>query len=161
MKFKKRICPPGLFGAILLIVLALSGCGLIGNGSSGGSDLEVQKRIWKNYSTGSYSFTLTRSCFCMYAGEFEITVRLNQIVEIVPPSWWTQGPIPQEDYQYFQTVDDLFTTLENAYRDGADSLQVEYADDGYPTDVTIDYWKQAVDDEIFYSVRNLVMSDAL
>jgi hypothetical protein len=97
----------------------------------------------------------------MFAGEFEITVRLNQIVEIVPPEWWTQGPIPQQDYQYFQTIDDLFTVLENAYRDRADSIEVEYSDAGYPTDVTIDYWRQAVDDEMFYSVRNLVISDAL
>ena len=55
-------------------------------------------------------------------------------------------------------MDDVFEILEQAYSNHADEVTVDYSQSGYPTQVFIDYYKDAVDDELGLGVSDLTMS---
>ncbi len=145
----------GVFVTVLVLVVT-PGCELVGSTSGGGSDLTRNQKAWNSFNRGTYDFVLQRGCFCVYAGQFEIRVRDNQIEEIIP-SWDDLRGVPKEDYQYFQTIDDIFDLLENAYTEEAFLIDVEYSDNGYPTQISIDYIENAVDDELSLGVSDLLM----
>jgi hypothetical protein len=139
---------------ILSVMILMGGCELLGTISNHDSDLVVNQRVWNEHNTGFYFFTLVRGCFCAYAGEYQVVVADNEVVDVIP-AWDDQVGVPREDYDIFQTVDDLFEVIRNAYRNGADEIDVEYSDVGYPSLVSIDYMKNAVDDEVSYAVSDV------
>jgi len=139
---------------ILAATLGLAGCELLGTNTNHDSDLVVNQRVWNEQNTGFYFFTLFRGCFCAYAGEYQVVVADNEIVDVIP-AWDDQIGVPREDYHIFQTVDDLFEIIRSAYRKEADEVEVEYAEMGNPSRVMIDYMKNAVDDEVSYTVSDV------
>jgi len=141
--------------ALLFVLLTAVGCELLGHNSNHDADLAVNRRIWDAGNTGNYTFSLLRGCFCVYGGPFDITVLDNQIVDVSRPLPYEPATVPAEDYQYFQTIDDLFDILASAYRTGADDVSVDYSDRGNPSLISIDYLKNAVDDEVSYTVSEL------
>ena len=56
-----------------------------------------------------------------------------------------------------QPIEDLFDLIDRAEAEGADDVHVEYAREGYPTVVNIDWIRQAVDDEMFMGVSEVVV----
>jgi hypothetical protein len=54
------------------------------------------------------------------------------------------------------SIEELFTTIEEALHRGADSISVRYHPAlGYPMSIFIDYYKQAADDEFIVSVKDV------
>lgn len=152
-----RVVRPLLAILALLIFVSVAGCELFGGGDSRELDeLSRQRRIWQNYNSGTYSFVLTRGCFCAYAGEFQLFVVENEIVHIVPP-WDDLEGVPREDWDIFPTIDGLFDVIQEAYSGDADRISVDYSEHGYPATTDIDYIKNAIDDELFLGVANLLM----
>ncbi|GAA3798113.1 DUF6174 domain-containing protein [Streptomyces phyllanthi] len=49
-------------------------------------------------------------------------------------------------------IGDLLRMLERARLDSADTADVEYADDGRPLRITLDWDKDAIDDEALYVI---------
>jgi len=61
-------------------------------------------------------------------------------------------------YSQRDTVEELFGVIESAQAGAADEVTVEYdPESGYPVRISIDYIKQAVDDEVSYQITNLVL----
>ena len=67
----------------------------------------------------------------------------------------------EEEFRYagefyngaYKTIDELFDVIKDARTRSAYKLEVEYDDSkGFPVSIDIDYIKDAVDDEIFYSI---------
>ena len=140
----------------VLIVFTLAGCELFGGDSDELSELSQQRRVWENFNSGNYSFVLTRGCFCIYAGEFQIFVEANEIVDIIPP-WDDLEGVPREDWRFFQTIDGVFDIIQEAYSGDADRIEVDYSQYGYPLNADIDYIENAIDDELFLGVTDVLM----
>jgi hypothetical protein len=150
----------GLVGVLVAAAALLTtpGCELFGSISNKDSDLATHKRIWARYNTGTYTYSLQRSCFCWLAGPFKIEVRDNEIVAVTPDPVLSVSEVLPEDFYIFQTVDELFELIEEAYAQGADDVEIEYSNYGYPNSITIDYILNAVDDELYLGVSNMVMA---
>lgn len=68
----------------------------------------------------------------------------------------TNEPVPDNVRNSLQTVDQRFAQLQNAYDNGAATVNVEYdAQFGFPTSVFIDQSEMIADEEVRYSITNL------
>lgn len=106
-----------------------------------------------------YAFTLRVGCFCPYAGPLRITVADGEVVEVrqLEPQEG-QGDLQAWIDDQAMTLDELNELVERARRE-ADDVDVTYDPTyGFPTDVYIDWYKDAVDDEIGYTVTDYTPS---
>lgn len=145
----------GIFAFVF--VMTVAGCELFGGDSREPDELSSQRRIWQNYNSGTYSFVLTRSCFCAYAGEFQLFVEDNELTNIIPP-WDDLEGVPREDWGIFLTIDGIFDLIQDAYSGKAARVTVDYSEHGYPATADIDYIENALDDELFLGVTDLLMA---
>lgn len=132
-----------------VLVLFLSAC-------SGGA-LQSSREKWDSQSISHYRFNLFIGCFCPYADIMPLTVEVKdgQVVSLTDVNG---QPIREEfraNFEEAATVERLFAIVESAASGGADEVKVEYdAAYGFPASISIDYIKEAVDDEIGYQVSN-------
>lgn len=126
-------------------------------------ELTSGKKLWKDQGLTNYDFTLERQCFCPedWRGPVDIQVRDGVAVSVTYVSSReadTDGKFDNAD-----TIDKLFTILENAYtgkddfEQVADAINVTYnAEMGYPVTFFIDVSQTIADEEQGYTVTNLV-----
>lgn len=144
---------PKWIGLIAAAVL-LSGCQIIGPDDERTEETSNQREIWEAYSDGTYSFVLARGCFCAYGGSYWVQV-VDGEVTLALDVYQNQS-VPEEGLNIIESIDDIFDMIERAERE-ADDLEVEYAEEGYPTRVVIDWIKQAVDDEMYLEVSEVIL----
>jgi hypothetical protein len=135
----------------------LAGCTLTGPSTQGEpEDLDSARNAWRQLGNSDYDMTLFRGCFCIGAGEMTVFVRGDSVAAIQQTE--RQWQSSNDWWQYIPTVNGLFALIAEAEAD-AYSVEAEYHPQlGYPTSVTIDWIKDAVDDEIFYSVAGLSLT---
>ena len=103
-----------------------------------------------------YAFTLTVGCFCPYVGPLRITVENSEVVDVRQLDPVDGGPENVQPWieEQAMTLEELDALVDRARRE-ADKVEVEYDPTyGFPTDVSIDWYRDAVDDEIGYTVRD-------
>lgn len=141
----------------LTLALLASGCGLFGS-SGQDPDLAAARLRWNALGWENYDMTLMRGCFCPGAGTHEVWVRDESVVAVwpageypveFPPVWWEHMP----------TMEELFDLIDRADQE-ADHLEVEYDEAGWPSRIDIDWWTEAVDDEISYRVDSVAEAAA-
>lgn len=140
-----------------LVAALLAGCTLTGPGSVGEpEDLDSARNLWRQVSTSDYDMSMVRGCFCIGGGEMTVFVRGDSVAAIQQAErQWQSG---NDWWQYIPTVDGLFNLIAEATAD-AHSVEAEYHPQlGYPTSVSVDWLKDAVDDEISYSVPSLSLN---
>jgi hypothetical protein len=96
---------------------------------------------------------MQRTCFCPppVTEPGTVEVRDGVVVEVAGES----GPL---DPLLYLSVDGLFAVIQAAIDGGADEITVSWDPQlGYPTDLYIDYQSGAVDDEVAYTARDLVL----
>jgi len=62
-------------------------------------------------------------------------------------------------FEYVHTIEQLFDLIDEAREEGAHKLEVEYAREGYPAVVNIDWIENAVDDEIYYGISDVEVAE--
>ena len=144
---------PRALGAarMMLACLILGGCGLVGPSNDDRSDLERAMGRWAASGNESYTYTLRRLCYCLpeTIGPYEVRVVAGTPAAVVRPE--DGEPIDPEYAHLFPGVDGLFEIIDDALREGADRLDVEYdSATGTPIRIDIDYIEAAADDEILY-----------
>jgi hypothetical protein len=141
---------------LILPLILLSGCSLFGDGVD--DELEEARRRWVRAEVAHYRFTLTLGCFCLESGPYLIEVQSGEIVAFEPLG---EHEIPGDSLDRARlTIDDLFGFISEAFADDADEITVEYDPAlGYPTSISIDYVREAVDEEIGYTVSDFVRLD--
>lgn len=115
--------------------------------------LAANRQRWAAEGPTDYRFTYTRNCFCppQYRGPFVVTVRDGEVTDVVYEG--DGEPIDRALTEY-QTVDDLFALLAEAYDRDAASVRVSYAAaTGQPTEIYIDYDEQMADEEVGFTVE--------
>ena len=110
---------------------------------------------WQNRGPADYTYTLQRSCFC--GGEatqaVRITVAGGVVTAVVRESDGQPVPPDQVNLFFRVTIDSLFGIVAHALA-AADAVAARYDPFwGYPTTVSIDYLRNAIDDETSYTAR--------
>lgn len=139
---------------MLLILLSIGiGCQIAGPDDPRTDERSANQKTWDEFNDGTYSFLLNRGCFCAFAGPIWIQVIDNDVT--FAQITWSNEPVPTEHLDEIETIDDIFDMIERAEKE-ADDLHVEYSTNGYPSVVNIDWIKEAVDDEMFLEISNVV-----
>lgn len=137
---------------IFVLVFLLTACG-------GGSPLEQNRDKWERQNIGHYRYTLTVTCFCIFAGaEVTYEVQNGQVVNetVLPhPDRQIDAAEISEFYQQYNTIEKVFDFVEQASNE-ADEVIVEYDQTyGFPTEISVDYSKETIDEEIYLTLSNL------
>ncbi len=113
---------------------------------------------WQDAKITHYRYTLSIGCFCAFRGDMPVTVEVSngEVVSIISA---TGAAIDSADpsyssIEYYATMDRLFTQLKSALDEADEVAAVYNSTYGFPTSVSIDQIKEAVDDELFITVEN-------
>lgn len=150
-----------ILSILLSVFFLISSCDSITDGRKK-DDFRENRTLWQEQGIENYSFEFSKLCYC--GGLFNpatIVVKADTIHSVLDPETGEPLRDPQTgelvllNYQNsFHTIDDLFDVIENA-REKADELDIEYNQEfGYPEYISIDYIKEAIDDEVSYRVEN-------
>ena len=117
--------------------------------------LAEAKALWRAKGGDSYSFELTRGCFCVLGGRrLAVTVKNGAVAGA---EYLDSGdPVAMALLTYVPTVPDLFDLIQEALDQKVAWFAADYDSIyGYPTRIEIDYSSSAVDDEMAITVRDL------
>ncbi len=121
--------------------------------SAAQEQLDTHRQRWEAVGLIDYRFTFERTCFC--PPEFSPTVIItvkNKVVESVQDAQ-SGELLTNPPYPY--TIDDIFTIIQEAIEKGSAEVSATYdAQLGYPIDVYIDTYANAIDEEYSMKVRN-------
>jgi hypothetical protein len=104
--------------------------------------LTSARGAWKNGGVRSYSFRLTRACFCPAAQDIRIVVRRGR------PAASTG-----EELLDVATVPRMFRRIQRSIDAKVAGLTVRYGKRGVPSSISIDGSRMVADDEIGYTIR--------
>ncbi len=109
-------------------------------------DLKAARQQWQAQNLHTYAFTLQRSCFCGNVHPLYVLVLSDTVAGVLDLE--TGEPV---DRRIGETVDGLFTFIQNAIDRRAQLIRAEYdAGKGFPTRIDYDGAAQIADDEIFF-----------
>jgi len=119
------------------------------------SDLAAPRARWQAYGLKNYSIEQKRICFCPPPHGFvRLTIKDDKIVGGVDLT--TGQVLSKEQWQYFQTIDELFAWIATARAMNPARLEVEYdAVYGYPRKIEFDYGENIADDELWIEMQAL------
>jgi hypothetical protein len=125
----------------------------LGAMDDGPQALAASRATWEAQRPADYRFTYARSCFCppQYRGPFDVTVRSGAVADV---AYKGEGEPIDRPLTEYQTVDDLFALLAEAYARNAARVDVTYDPaTGQPTSFYIDYDEQMADEEVGFTVE--------
>jgi hypothetical protein len=129
------------------LICAVAGCG----------SETVAPVSWRE--PASYAYTLRSSeGERSLIGTFRITVRDRAVVKAVGLD--DSGRRVAEDVpDAIPTIGELLAELEQARRDDADRAEAEYAAEGHPVRISLDWMENAIDDEALYVISDFEPAD--
>ena len=152
--------------ALVVPLLLVSACGTAsestGTGAPTGAsrppaatELEKAQQRWTDVGPVAYRMTLVSSCGeRLGLGVFEVTVTPEE-AKVQP----VDGGSADTD---IRTVPDLFTFIDETTVSGAEVVDVQYdVELGYPKQIEVDHWVDAIDDEACYQVKNFESLEAM
>ncbi len=139
---------------VLLLVLTflLAAC-------STTSEYDQNLKKWQDADIAHYQFNLFIGCFCPFRDVMPLTIEVqNGEVVSITQADGVVVKATDPSYELFisvATVEGLFAQLDSSLNGGADEVLVTYDDAyGFPSTISIDQIKEAIDDEIAYQVDN-------
>lgn len=129
-------------------------------------EFQSAREKWDALEDDDYSYVLDIGCFCPQASftPARVVVQNDSVVAIQNISTGfdlideSDSSLVFDKYgAYFPTIDGLFDVLEDALPN-ADKVEVQYNEQfGYPREISIDWIKEALDDELVYSASSLLL----
>ncbi len=123
------------------------------------SELARNQAKWENAHIASYRFSLFVGCFCAFMDRMPLTVEVRN-GEVVSMTYADGRAVEADDseiefFRRFATVEGLFAEIQADQNGAADEVKAAYDSKyGYPTQVSVDRIKAAVDDEFNLTVSN-------
>jgi len=115
------------------------------------TDLEAARQRWREQNLHTYAFMIQRRCFCANVHPLYVFVLSDTVAGVLDfeTGEWV-------DRQLGETVEGLFTFIQNATDRPVQLIRAEYDDaKGFPTEIDYDGAAQIADDEIFYRVGDV------
>jgi hypothetical protein len=139
---------------LIALLFILAAC------SAGGSELSRNQQKWTDANIAHYRFSLSIGCFCAFRSQMPMTVEvLNGEVVSMTGADGKLIDTTDANYAYYSsyaTIDRLFSQIESDAVRKADNVTVTYdATYGFPTEINIDFIKDAMDDELYLSASGL------
>ncbi|MFD9006710.1 DUF6174 domain-containing protein [Streptomyces sp. NPDC059582] len=134
-----------LLGALLCVTTA---CG--SSPSARSAEPNEPKSTWEEPS--SYSYTLTSSTQVL-AGTFRVKVRNGKVAGVVGLDEDSRRQA-QDLAGEVPTIGKLLKTLNQARGEDADMAEADYAADGHPVRISLDWDKNSIDDEALYTISS-------
>ncbi|MCH1431451.1 MAG: DUF6174 domain-containing protein [Flavobacteriaceae bacterium] len=116
-------------------------------------ELSVEEQKWRDQNLKSYEFTLQISCFCIreYTLPKRVVVQNNEVVQV------DGTPYEELNDSAIQTIDDYFDFIRETRKQNPDEEEITYDTDlGYPTYIFFDISYQMADEEIRYTISELI-----
>ncbi len=132
----------------LVVLATMTACDTI-------AGTQPERALWQALDIQNYDFVYGVSCFCGFTrpNPAKLSVRGGVVVKVVPvdSAGFTREIGTPSTYP---TVDSLFSILETAQKNTPKGVTVEF-DPTYhfPTKMFIDPIKNAVDDEVTYTIQ--------
>jgi len=142
-----------LLSILATLILAAVGCGNFQQGRA----LSRNRALWESQNISHYRFQLQVGCFCAFMDlmPLSVEVRDGQVVSLLDASGRPVPAVRLEMLERYAGIDKLFELVNQAISDKADKVMVFYDPTyGFPSQVSIDYIKRAVDDELGLQVSN-------
>ena len=135
----------------LVLAIFLSACG-------GRTAFQQNRERWEGQNVNHYRYTIVLGCFCPFAGaEVTYEVLNGQVVDesVKPAVDRPDDPARiSEFYQPYNTIEKVFNYVGRSF-DEADETTVAYDPTyGFPTSVSVDRIKQAMDDEMYLTLSD-------
>ncbi len=118
-------------------------------------ELSVEEQKWRDQNLESYEFTLQISCFCIreYTLPKRVVVQNNEVVQV------DDTPYEELNDSAIQTIDGYFDFIRETRKQNPDEEEIIYDTDlGYPTSIFFDISYQMADEEIRYTISELIPS---
>jgi hypothetical protein len=139
---------------LIVLLPGLAACGIL---DPGGNELDRQRGNWVELDRSSYSYVYRRSCFCPppHNESVRIVVFEGRVASAV--STETGNAIEGTPLSFWPTIEDMFDFVAQAMDEDADELTVEYDPESFfPTSISIDWYRDAIDDEIGHFASGLI-----
>ncbi|MFD3375050.1 MULTISPECIES: DUF6174 domain-containing protein [unclassified Streptomyces] len=149
---RRSVSVAGLVGGLLWATVA---CGT--ESSSGSAQVAEPEPATSPSGTtwrepDSYVYTLKSSeGERSLIGTFRVTVRDGKVAEAVGLDADSRRVVKQLPGEV-PTIGELLDELEQARRDDADTAEAEYAPDGHPERISLDWDRNTIDDEALYVI---------
>jgi hypothetical protein len=119
-------------------------------------ELSVEELKWRDQNLKTYEFTLQISCFCIreYTLPKRVLVQNNEVIQV--------GDTPYEELNdsAIRTIDGYFDFIRETRKQNPDEEEITYdAELGYPTSIFFDISYGIADEEIRYTISDLVPSN--
>jgi hypothetical protein len=141
---------------LLIAALALTACASVdASANQNQSELSRNQQKWQDANISHYRYNLFLSCFCAFNENMPliIEVKSGQVVSMEYQNGKPIEDINREFFDTYSTIDRIFEQLEKDSNGEADEVVVSYdAKYGFPNDVKIDRIKEAVDDELYFTI---------
>ena len=145
---------------LLLFLFPLIACSSFINENDG---YEVALDKWEESKFSHYEFRYGLACICPQTNPSLIVVYADTVYQVLDPETRDSLMVQTAENMFefagdvyrssYRTIDELFEIIKDARARDAYKLYVEYDESkGFPISIDIDYIKNAVDDEVFYSV---------
>jgi hypothetical protein len=133
-------------------VLALAAC-------SAGNQTEIERNQekWRDANISHYRYNLNISCFCVFTQDMPLLIEVmdGKIVSMEYQNGNEIDATNRELFERYATIDRIFSELEADLAGAADEVTVTYdATYGFPTQATIDFVKEATDDELYLTISD-------
>jgi len=113
--------------------------------------LAAARQRWRSQNLHTYAFVIQRSCFCGNVHPLFVVVQSDTVAAVL--DFVTFEGV---DRSLGETVDGLFTFIQNAIDRPAELIRAEYdATKGFPTTIDYDGAAQIADDEIFFRISDV------
>jgi hypothetical protein len=117
--------------------------------------LDANIALWQRSSMASYQYTYLQQCFCPLRGDIVVTVVNGQVTEAFRLRDGTY--LSAQEIGGVFPIEGLFNKIQESINRNVYSLKVTYnATLGYPESIAIDQDARLVDDEVTYTVRDLL-----
>lgn len=122
------------------------------------SELEIAKDKWKSQNIKDYKLTQKLNCFCGGILQWELEVVNGEKYRVTYDEPNYDSKVNYADVlDKAQTIEEIFDFIESLNREEIYYLRIEYHEEyGFPEVISIDYIKDAVDDEISYMYFNFI-----
>lgn len=144
---------------VLLTFFALAVAACSGAAQAGGSQTEAERNLekWRDANVTHYRYNLNIGCFCVFSQDMPLVIEVmdGKVVSMEHESGKEIDPANLETFNKFSTIDRIFAEVEAGLAGAADEVKVTYDETyGFPVDITLDYLKEAIDDELYLTVSN-------
>ncbi|MER5185698.1 DUF6174 domain-containing protein [Streptomyces sp. NPDC002896] len=144
--------PVVLLGALMCAMAACGTQSSVSGGSAEGARAKSAEALTSWEKPSSYTYTLTSSeGERTLIGAFQVTVRDGRVAEAVGLDESSRRVVKQSPAEV-PTIGELLEQLEQARHDEAYRAEAQYADDGHPVRISLDWEENAVDDEAVYVI---------